>query len=329
MKYKSFQDVYLHNLEETYFNPQFTNMPRGQRSFERLNFTFTLENPIERVCYSEARKTNIVFNFAECLWYLSGKNDLDFISYYAGNMRKYSFDGATLPGTGYGAKLFSYGSQMINQWERLIDLFNEDRDTKRAFIAIFDANENLSLENIDVSCTIGLQFFIRDGSLYATSYMRANDAYRGIVSDVFSFTLIQEILANQLGLRLGDYCHNAATTHIYDSDIENVKEVLKSKDIVANFSFPKMPEKDNWNDIRTVLKYEVLIRKNLVTLDRDALEAIEVDHYWRQVLIMLSLYQKIVRNKVIDAHLFVGLDPIFQHFIKIRWINLFEGGSKP
>ncbi len=31
------------------------------------------------------KKTNIVFNFAEVLWYLSGSNDLDFISYYNKN----------------------------------------------------------------------------------------------------------------------------------------------------------------------------------------------------------------------------------------------------
>lgn len=54
-----------------------------------------------------SRKTNIVFNFAEALWYLSGKNDLDFIEYYASNMRKYSMDGKCLTGTAYGKKYFN------------------------------------------------------------------------------------------------------------------------------------------------------------------------------------------------------------------------------
>lgn len=326
MIFSNFQEAYLHNLEETYKNPQFVNMPRGNKSLERLNLSFTIRNPTERVCYLQARKTNIVFNYAECLWYLSGKNDLEFVSYYSSNMRKYSQDMATLPGTGYGAKIFSYGGQKMNQWDRLINLFEEDRDTKRAFLAVFDANESLALSNIDVSCTIGLQFFIREDALYATTYMRANDAYRGIVSDVFSFTLIQELLAKQLSLGLGDYCHNAATTHIYDEDNSSVKRVLLAKNEQADYTFPQMPNKNNWHDIKIVLEYEKQLRKNLLSLDLTSIEGIDIDDYWKQVLILLALYQHIVRSRKIDTNLFSGLEPIFQYFVKNKWQCLFEGG---
>lgn len=100
-------------------------------------------------------------------------------------------DGKTLTGTAYGPKIFSYGYNKINQWNRIIKLFKEDPDTKRGFIEIFDANEDLSLKNIDVSCTIGFQFFIREHKLYMTTFMRANDAYRGIISDVFPLLLFK------------------------------------------------------------------------------------------------------------------------------------------
>lgn len=217
MKFENFQEAYLHNMKNVYLTPEFINEPRGNKSKEVLNLSFVIENPIERVCYLPSRKTNIVFNFAEALWYLSGKNDLDFIEYYASNMRKYSMDGKCLTGTAYGKKIFQYGDKKINQWNRLLDVFKEDRDSKRGFIGIFDPNEILTLENIDVSCTIGLQFFIRNSKLFMSTFMRANDAYRGILSDVFSFTFIQEMLATQMGLEVGSYCHNVATTHISDS----------------------------------------------------------------------------------------------------------------
>ena len=222
MKFENFQEAYLHNMKNVYLTPEFINEPRGNKSKEVLNLSFVIENPIERVCYLPSRKTNIVFNFAEALWYLSGKNDLDFIEYYASNMRKYSMDGKCLTGTAYGKKIFQYGDKKINQWNRLLDVFKEDRDSKRGFIGIFDPNEILTLENIDVSCTIGLQFFIRNSKLFMSTFMRANDAYRGILSDVFSFTFIQEMLATQMGLEVGSYCHNVATTHIYEPDNKTV-----------------------------------------------------------------------------------------------------------
>lgn len=130
----------------------------------------------------------------------------------------------------------------------MLDVFKEDRDSKRGFIGIFDPNEILTLENIDVSCTIGLQFFIRNSKLFMSTFMMANDAYRGILSDVFSFTFIQEMLATQMGLEVGSYCHNVATTHIYEPDNKMVEKVLsdttKEKEL---FSFPCMPKKNNWD----------------------------------------------------------------------------------
>ena len=110
-------------MKNVYLTPEFINEPRGNKSKEVLNLSFVIENPIERVCYLPSRKTNIVFNFAEALWYLSGKNDLDFIEYYASNMRKYSMDGKCLTGTAYGKKIFQYGDKKINQWNRLLDVF--------------------------------------------------------------------------------------------------------------------------------------------------------------------------------------------------------------
>ncbi|WP_251861487.1 thymidylate synthase [Clostridium sp. Marseille-Q2269] len=162
MKFKKFHEAYLKNLKDVYYNPEFINQPRGNVSKERLNYFMVLENPRDRICYTKSRKTNIVFNFAEALWYLSGSNDLDYISYYASNMKKYSMDDKTLTGTAYGPKIFSYGHKRVNQWDRLIELFKEDPDTKRGFIEIFNANEDLSLKNIDVSCTIGFQFLLEN-----------------------------------------------------------------------------------------------------------------------------------------------------------------------
>lgn len=323
MTFENFQDAYLYNLYNVYYEPQFINQPRGFKSRECLNLSFIITNPIDRACYLKERHTNIVFNFAEALWYLAGSNELSFIEYYAGNMRNYSADGLTLPGTAYGKKIFSYGPNNINQWDRLLELFKEDRDTKRGFIAIFDANETLFLDNIDISCTIGLQFFIREDSLYASAFMRANDAYRGIVSDVFSFTFIHELLAKQLNLKVGDYAHNVATTHVYEPDNHNVERILSDRSY-EKFDFPSMPNKNNWEDIRVVLYYEKELREHKLSLDLNEIRKLTVDNYWKQIIILFALYQKIVMSQEINMSLFHGLLPIYQYFIKHKWTKLFN-----
>lgn len=325
MKFENFQEAYLHNMKNVYLTPEFINEPRGNKSKEVLNLSFVIENPIERVCYLPSRKTNIVFNFAEALWYLSGKNDLDFIEYYASNMRKYSMDAKCLTGTAYGKKIFQYGDKKINQWNRLLDVFKEDRDSKRGFIGIFDPNEILTLENIDVSCTIGLQFFIRNSKLFMSTFMRANDAYRGILSDVFSFTFIQEMLATQMGLEVGSYCHNVATTHIYEPDNKMVEKVLsdttKEKEL---FSFPCMPKKNNWDDLKEVYKYEKLYRTHEEEFKVDDVLNLNIAEYWKQVILLLGLFADIKRKNHIDKEAFENLLPIYQYFVKNKWDKFFD-----
>lgn len=153
-------------------------------------------------------------------------------------MNKYSVDGKNLTGCAYGPKIFSYGEEKTNQWLRIIDLFkNHDPFSNRAIIQIFDPYENLNSSNIDVTCTIALQFFIRNEKLYLSSFTRSNDWYRGMVSDVFSFTFIQELLAAELGIDVGSYFHNIGTLNLYKADFNNTIKILEeSKNNVCSSS---------------------------------------------------------------------------------------------
>lgn len=65
--YETFDDAYIAELNEIYHHAEFFNEPRGFSSREKLGVHFKIENPIQRIVYSQTRKTNIIFNFAEAL----------------------------------------------------------------------------------------------------------------------------------------------------------------------------------------------------------------------------------------------------------------------
>src|SRR5690606_22994814 len=151
-----------------------------------------------------------------------------------------------LTGTAYGPKIFRFGPEQINQWDRIVNLLtNDDPETKRAVIQIFDPSESLTRDNIDVSCTIGWQFFVRNGKLYMTTYMRANDAFLGIVFLVFSFTFVQNIWARNLVLEFCSYCFMVCSAHVYESDYQSADKVISEADKIQScmysFSIPRMP----------------------------------------------------------------------------------------
>jgi thymidylate synthase len=326
MRFSSFHEAYPSILESVHWNPEFNNAPRGFQSRERLYAHFTLTNPVERVCYLQSRRTNIVFNFAEALWHLSGSNSLAFIGYYGKNLHQFTMDGETLTGTAYGPRIFAFGVQRINQWERVAQLLShDDPDSKRATIQIFTGEECLSKDNIDVACTLALQFFVREGKLYSASFMRANDAYRGLVSDLFCFTLMQELMAKELRLEVGDYHHSAASLHTYESDHRNILSVLKEAReqpvcSMTRFSFPCMPSSNNWQAITTLLNYEQMLRTGTLSLSEEEVLGSGLPDYWQQVLRLFGLYQKVVRGeRWIDSSLFLQLWPVYRFLFSNRW----------
>lgn len=326
LKFKSFDDAYKGLLSKLIYAPDFINSPRGNFTRECLNASFCIENPCNRICYLFKRKTNIFFNFAEIFWYLSGEDSLDFINYYCKNMNKYSMNGINLTGSAYGPKIFRFGKNKVNQWEKIINLLSKDDPfSNRAIVQIFDPNENLDKNNLDVSCTIALQFFLRNQKLYLSSYMRSNDCYRGMISDIFSFTFFQELLATYLEVDLGTYFHNVGTLHLYQTDYSKAFSLLtESNSNESNISFfPKMPKGNNWKYIEKILEWEKKLRKYEAKLNFSAISDLSLSDYWEQILILFGIYQGIVYENSLNFQLFEKLNNGYQFLIKNKWPELF------
>jgi thymidylate synthase len=331
MTFERFHDAYLSNLERTYNAPHFSNAARGAKSRERLGVLIEVSNPVDRVCYLPERRTNIVFNFAEALWYLAGDDSLEYIGYYAPGIRRYSADGERLTGTAYGPKLRRFGPGRLDQFQRVTSLLrDDDPETKRAVIQIFDANEELAQSNIDVSCTLNWQFLLRDGRLFMFAYMRANDAYRGMVSDFFSFSLVHELMARELKVGLGSYYHVVGSMHAYDTDEPQVRKVLAAAGQSSDRTgmppsarrFPAMPEGSNWPHIDRVLEWEKAIRLRTRPWSLPELEAERLPAYWHQVVLLFALYRSVVDGGRPDPALVERLIPLYRHLCEAKWPDL-------
>jgi thymidylate synthase len=234
-------------------------------------------------------------------------------------------NGRTLTGTAYGPKIFRFGNAAINQWEKVVELLSsQDRDSKRAVIQIFDPSEWLIQDNQDVSCTLALQFLVRENKLYLLCSMRANDAFRGMLSDIFSFTFLQELMARQLDLELGDYYHNVGTFHLYETDIPWTKRVLHEVQsdphrLHAPFRFPELPSGNNWEYLRVVLDYERQLRRNTLCLESKQIEEVGLPLYWQQVLLLFEIHREIVYDSAVDRVLFERLLPLYQYLLVNKW----------
>lgn len=209
---------------ETWWNKLTANNTEQQSSrdgtvhSEIINAVTVINDPTRSFVRSNIRNLPIRYAIGEMLWYMSGINKLSEIQKYTKNWDRMSDDGETV-NSNYGWCIkHKYG---FDQWEFVKDLLTRDPNTRQAVIHIKTADNAPSK---DVNCTVCLQFFIREGKLYLTTYMRSNDLWMGFPYDVFQFMNMQVLMSMELGLELGSYTHIAGSLHLYERDYRKATE---------------------------------------------------------------------------------------------------------
>lgn len=241
-----------------------------------------LSAPRMRLSRTESR--GILFScLGELLWILAGSNALDFIAHYISDYTKSSDDELTIHGA-YGPRMF--GRRPNDQLARVISSLKSKPDSRQAVVQLFDRSDTLEYHS-DIPCTCTMQFVIRDRQLHMLTSMRSNDAWLGLPHDVFAFTMIQELVARLLDVKLGEYRHSVGSLHLYERDNEKAIRYLE-EGWQPRRPMPPMPKGDPWTSVRTLLNFEEAVRSGIgSTIDpRKSMEP-----YWADLATLLAIYK--------------------------------------
>jgi thymidylate synthase len=291
----AFDDAYQEILNDISVYGDETN-PRNRASKELLGYSFIVDNPRDRLIGFKARNINPYYLVGNLLWVLKQSNKLEFINYYNPKGSSFSDDGETLPAA-YGKRIFDIDG--MNQWNECERELKLNPESRRAIINIHMAQYDWR-GVLDTSCTSNFHFFIRNNKLSMINNMRSQSAAFVMPYDVFLMTMLQELMASELGVELGYYHHNADSMHYFLDEEEKVGELIHSLDY--SDEMPNMP-KNSMKQVKELLKFEELMRnqakeakrqnreididKALITLDQ-----LNIDRYWNyfgEVLIAKAL----------------------------------------
>jgi len=271
--YNNFTEAYVDIIKDVYSNPEFTSSPRGMKVKEILGYQFKILNPRNRIPYVPGRDLSVHYMIAELLWYLSGNNSTEWISNYSAFWSKISDDGSTA-NSAYGARIFKPHDRIAStikqdwtQWDYVINELKFDPDSRRAVVHIRSPQDSL-LAQLDVPCTLSLQFFLRNDKVHMVVSMRSSDVILGLAYDVPAFTIFQELLAVQLTeelgrpIGLGSYTHLSASLHVYERHFKMVEKIL-DEDMKQDYrNIPEMPLMPSDLPLEDLMAVEKDLRKS-------------------------------------------------------------------
>jgi len=226
---ETYQEIYLDILKELHDNPDF----KLSNTNEGIGITFELKNITKNhitgivaekrkfsLDYAEAFKDYVLFS------HISDK--------YKEKLLEVNKDIETWLGEFEGRNT-QYNPRIAYQLEHVIRELKVE-NSRRAFMTILEKEDHLIGEakqdgktNIEVPCTLGAVFNIRDGKLYLCTYMRSQDWFKVSNWDIYIWTSALMYVADELGVEYGTLTHSMASCHYYTRDNERVEELLKLK----------------------------------------------------------------------------------------------------
>ena len=233
LEFDNFTECYIALAKEIAENHEFSVSPRGMEVKEKLAVSFKIKDPRNRIPMVPIRKFSVPYFVGETIWYLTGENSTDWISKYSSFWRGISDDGVTA-NSAYGARIFNRyhkiaGGNLI-QWDHVKGILKKDPDSRRAVIHIKDPWDSVD-SKLDVPCTLSLQFFIRDEKLHMVANMRSSDLVFGLSYDVPAFTIMQELMALELGVELGEYIHVSNSLHVYERHYDMIEKIILPENV--------------------------------------------------------------------------------------------------
>ncbi len=172
------------------------------------------------------RKIPIRVFVAEQIWFLAGsRKPEDFL-------REYTkiWDDFTNPGdvvtVAYGYRWRKHFGR--DQIQLLLDLLTKEPSSRHGVIVTWDPSaDGLSLfKKKNVPCPYTFTVNIIGGKLHLHNIVRSNDMILGFPHDVAGFVLLQQMLAQKLGVGVGVYSHSISNAHIYDIHYEAAEEII-------------------------------------------------------------------------------------------------------
>ncbi|WP_285036055.1 thymidylate synthase [Plantibacter sp. ME-Dv--P-095] len=196
----------------------------GTRSVFGRQLRFDLSEGFPLITTKRVHWKSIAY---ELLWFLRGDGNVRWLQEHGVSIWDEWADADGELGPVYGVQWRSWptpdGSH-IDQISQVIDQLRTDPNSRRIIVSAWNVADipNMAL----APCHAFFQFYVADGKLSCQLYQRSADLFLGVPFNIASYALLTHLVAEQVGLEVGDFVWTGGDCHIYDNHVEQVTEQL-------------------------------------------------------------------------------------------------------
>lgn len=244
-------EAYLGTIRYILGNPEHIISPRGQKTYEVLDYQYRVLHPKVGpiVTYDEERNKVIAdYTEKELEWYKSGRCEVVLAPSKFWEKLAHP-DGTITSNYGYLVMLdASEGNHfeltvsppkpedawacvhLRTPYQWALESLKRDKDSRQALMRV-NKPEHMWVGSKDVTCTISVMTMIRDEKLHFSVVQRSGDMGFGVVYDLpwwiwLQHHMVEDLKGTYPELQVGHITHTIHSCHIYERDLEKMKKML-------------------------------------------------------------------------------------------------------
>ena len=217
-----YEDLLRHVLEHGTAKADRTGT--GTRSVFAQQMRFDLAQGFPLVTTKRVHLRSIVY---ELLWFLRGDSNVAWLREHGVTIwDEWAGPDGEL-GPVYGVQWRSWPTPdggHIDQITQVVERLRADPDSRRHVVSAWNVSDisRMALP----PCHMFFQFYAADGRLSCQLYQRSADLFLGVPFNIASYALLTHMVAQQVGLEVGEFIWTGGDCHIYDNHVEQVTEQL-------------------------------------------------------------------------------------------------------
>ena len=156
------------------------------------------------------KKVHLKSIIHELLWFISGDTNIKYLKDHGVTIWDEWADENGDLGPVYG--------------HQVIETIKHNPDSRRMLVCAWNPGEVDKMALPPCHCLF--QFYVAEGKLSCQLYQRSADTFLGVPFNIASYALLTMMIAQECGLRPGEFVHTTGDTHIYLNHFDQVREQL-------------------------------------------------------------------------------------------------------